>query len=100
MGRRAVSRPGASPACAGGGSDRWPPAVVVRPRLWPVAVATLFRLAAAGWWRRWPPLPLPDDGYWRFRMVTAYGGDGDGVPDAADVVSYLTWCRRMRRRGR
>jgi hypothetical protein len=75
-------------------------AVAVRPRLWPVAVVTLLRLAAAGWWRRWPPVPRPDGGYWRFRMVTAYGGTGDGVPDASDVVSYLTWCRRMSRRGR
>jgi hypothetical protein len=95
-----VSRPVRQP----GVRRRWvgpvAAAVVVRPRLWPVAVVTLFRLAATGWWRRWPPLPLPDDGYWRFRMVTAYGGAGDGVPDAADVVSYLTWCRRMRRRGR
>ncbi|HVX22934.1 MAG TPA: hypothetical protein VHB02_16440 [Acidimicrobiales bacterium] len=72
-------------------------AVAVRPRLWPVAVALLFRLAASGWWRRWPPVPAPDAAYWRFRMVTAYGGSGDAPPRKQDVVSYLAWCRRMGR---
>jgi hypothetical protein len=70
--------------------------VVVRPRLWPVAVATLLRLARPGWWRRWPLLPLPDVDYWRFRMVTAYGGTGDALPVPLDVVAYLDWCRRRR----
>ena len=67
--------------------------VARRPRLWPVAVAALFRLARPGWWHRWPPLPVPAPGYLHLRMVTAYGGDGDGrlVPD--DVVAYLEWCR-------
>ena len=72
-------------------------AVLVRPGLWPVAVVMLVRLAPAGWWRRWPPSPAPDGAYWRFRMVTAYGGTGDGPPDGGDVVSYLRWCRRMAR---
>ena len=71
--------------------------VAVRPWLWPSAVAEVARLAAPGWWRRWPPVPLPDDALWRFRMETAYGGAGDTTPDAQDVVSFLTWCGRMGR---
>jgi hypothetical protein len=70
-------------------------AVAVQPALWPVAVAQCLRLAAPGWWRRWPPLPLPDPSYMRFRLQTAYG-DGAG-PAPADVVAYLRWCRRFRR---
>jgi len=68
--------------------------VVVRPRLWPVAIVTVFRLARRGWWRRWPLLPVPDADYWRFRMVTAYGGSGSSRPLPRDVVAYLDWCSR------
>lgn len=74
-------------------------AVLRRPRLWSEAVATSLALAPHGWWRRWPPLPLPDPAYWRFRMVTAYGGSGEGGPEPDDVVEYLEW-RRLRRRRR
>jgi len=61
-------------------------------------VRQLLRLAPHGWWRRAPFLPLPARDYLHFRMVTAYGGDGDPdlVPDAdpaADLVTYLEWCR-------
>ena len=68
--------------------------VAVRPRLWGVAVVQCLRLAAPGWWRRWPPLPLPDPGYLRFRLQTAYGDRVDGPPPG-DVVAYLEWCRRF-----
>ena len=68
-------------------------AVLVRPSLWVVAVVQLFRLATPGWWRRWPLLPLPDRGYFRFRLQTAYG-DPEREPEPTDVVSYLRWCRR------
>jgi hypothetical protein len=71
-------------------------AVLVRPWLWPVAVTQIRRLAVPGWWHRWPLLPLPDQALWRFRMETAYGGDGDGAPDGPDVVTFLRWCRDMR----
>ncbi|HUA95589.1 MAG TPA: hypothetical protein VMB82_08665 [Acidimicrobiales bacterium] len=69
-------------------------AVALRPWLWPVAVVTVLRLARPRWWRRWPPVPSPDPDYWRFRMETAYGGDGGGRPAPPDVVDYLRWCRR------
>lgn len=69
-------------------------AVLPRPSLWLTALRVVLRLAAPGWWRRWPPLPVPPVGYWRFRLVTAYGGDGDpNLVSPADVVSYLRWCR-------
>lgn len=63
------------------------------PRLWSTALRQAFRLAPAGWWRRWPPLPRPDPAYLRFRLETAYG-DADRDPAPADVVAYLEWCRR------
>ena len=68
-------------------------AVAVRPGLWGVAVAQSLRLAAPGWWRRWPPLPLPAPEYLRFRLQTAYG-DPEAHPSPHDVVAYLRWCRR------
>lgn len=66
-----------------------------RPALWPVAIAQLRRLAAPGWWRRPPFLPLPPRDYLRFRALTMYGS-ADRAPGAADVVSYLTWCKAAR----
>lgn len=71
-------------------------ALAVRPRLWPVTLTQIARLARRGWWRHWPPLPLPDPDYLRFRLQTAYG-DPDHPPAPADVVDYLQWCRRVRR---
>ncbi|MHB8330479.1 MAG: hypothetical protein ACYDD6_12805 [Acidimicrobiales bacterium] len=68
-----------------------------RVSLWPIAVVELLRLARPGWWRRWPLVPLPDPDLWRFRIETAYGGAGDAVPTAPDVVSFLRWCRDLRR---
>jgi hypothetical protein len=70
-------------------------AVLVRPWLWWTAAVQVLRLAPRGWWRRWPPLPLPDRDYVRFRLVTQYG-DPDRSPDAADVVRWLSWCRSER----
>ena len=67
-------------------------AVFVRPNLWFTAVRQIFVLAAPGWWRRAPFLPLPDPAYLRFRLVTAYG-DATREPEPGDVVTYLHWCR-------
>lgn len=49
-------------------------------------------MVAPRWWARPPFLPLPDRGYVRFRLVTAYGATGR--PEARDLVEYLEWCRR------
>lgn len=69
-------------------------AVARRPSLWTTAVRQVFVLAAPGWWRRRPHLPLPDDAYLRFRLQTAYG-DSTHAPDPHDVITYLHWCKRM-----
>jgi len=66
------------------------------------------RLARPRWWSRPPFLPLPAPDYLHFRLVTQYGtqdGSQDGMssghvvrrPDPADVLNYLTWCRRAER---
>jgi hypothetical protein len=73
-------------------------ALAVRPHLWPVALVVAARLALPGWWRRWPPVPWPDADYWRFRMETAYGGEGETPPAPGDVVEFLEWCRQRWRR--
>jgi hypothetical protein len=70
-------------------------AVLRHPGLWPTALRQVLVLAPRGWWRRRPFLPLPDAGYLRFRMVTAYGLE-DRVPEPDDVVTYLRWCRGWR----
>jgi hypothetical protein len=66
-----------------------------RPDLWWTGIGAMRRLAPPGWWRSPPHLPAPDPQLWRFRMVTAYG-DPDADPRAADVISYLEWCRSTR----
>jgi len=67
-------------------------ALVGRPDLWWAALGVLRRMAPPGWWRTPPHLPLPDPRLWEFRMVTAYGRR-DAVPDRADVITYVEWCR-------
>ena len=72
-------------------------AVLPRPYLWWAGLSALGRLARRGWWRRPPFLPVPGEEYWHFRLVTAFGGSGDGAAlTADDVVAYLEWCRRSR----
>lgn len=71
-------------------------AVLLKPRLWAVAVTEVVLHAPRGWWRRWPPLPRPAPEWFAFRMETAYG-DPERRPDARDVVAWLEWCRDMRR---
>ncbi len=67
-------------------------AVLRHPSLWAVAVVQVLRLAVPGWWHRWPPIPLPDAGYLRFRLQTQYG-DAEREPAPADLLSYLHWCK-------
>lgn len=89
-------------------------AVAPHPSLWAQALRAAFRLAERGWWRTWPPLPVPPAGYWAFRMETAYGGEAGrpeegpggapegalGCPEPHDVVGFLRWCREMPAVGR
>lgn len=70
-------------------------AVAIRPGLWSIAVTEVLLLAQPGWWRHWPPWPVPAPGYLRFRMHTAYGDAADQMT-AREVIAYLQWCRRMR----
>lgn len=72
-------------------------AVLQRPDLWYTAVRQVRVLAPPGWWRRAPFLPVPPAGYLRFRLETAYGGDGRRPIRAEDVITYLEWCRTWRR---
>jgi len=71
-------------------------AVARHPSLWVTGVRQALVLAAPGWWRRRPFLPLPAPEYLRFRLQTAYGGDGERAPDPDDLVTYLRWCRDLR----
>ncbi|HZA78346.1 MAG TPA: hypothetical protein VE623_18355 [Acidimicrobiales bacterium] len=71
-------------------------AVARHPSLWATGVRQALVLAAPGWWRRRPFLPLPTPEYLRFRLQTAYGGEGDRDPDPDDLVTYLRWCREQR----
>jgi hypothetical protein len=70
-------------------------AVGRRPDLWRTALRQVVILAPPRWWRRWPPLPTPDQAYLHFRLQTAYGNGGEAVPPS-DVVGYLEWCRMVR----
>ncbi|MCU1353806.1 MAG: hypothetical protein JWM05_3015 [Acidimicrobiales bacterium] len=84
-----------SPTAASRPRARWAAAaaaaVLRHPSLWATGVVQVGRLAAPGWWRHRPFLPLPDADYLRFRLQTAYGDDRD--PEPGDVVTYLHWCR-------
>lgn len=86
-------------------------AVLWHPSLWPAAIRSVLRLARKGWWRTWPPLPVPGTRYWNFRVSTAMGGTvhaasghsdatapmappgGGGHLSVEDVRDYLRWCR-------
>ncbi|MDA0286288.1 MAG: hypothetical protein O3B92_02825 [Actinobacteria bacterium] len=70
-------------------------AVTVRPRLWFVAIAQIFRLAPTKWWARAPFLPIPSKKYIRFRAQTQYGGHSAPI-ETKDVLSYLYWLRDFR----
>lgn len=70
-------------------------AVLRHPSLWITGARQALVLARPGWWRRRPFLPLPDPAYVRFRLETAYGGNGDRPPEPDDLVTYLRWCHDL-----
>ena len=72
-------------------------AVLARPRLWPTAWRQARQLAAPGWWRTAPFLPLPPREYVEFRTLTHYG-DAEHPIAPRDVLNYLAWCRSWQRR--
>jgi hypothetical protein len=45
-----------------------------------------------GWWKTLPFLPLPEPGYMRWRMYTAYGRE-DAIPPTVDVIRFAQWRR-------
>jgi hypothetical protein len=62
------------------------------PRLAIDLLRTAWVFRRRHWWRRPPFLPVPDRGYLRWRMYTAYG-DENAVPPADDVASFARWRR-------
>jgi len=65
--------------------------VLLRPHLWLTGLRAGWHLAPRRWWARSPFLPVPDPNYWHFRMVTMFGGDGDGSLSTEQIVDYLHW---------
>lgn len=65
---------------------------LVNPRLAPDLVKTAWAFRHRRWWTRAPFLPLPDRGYVRWRMYTAYGEE-DAVPPIEDVIRFARWRR-------
>lgn len=63
----------------------------------PRAARAALALRSRGWWRRPPFLPIPDPAYWKFRMETANGGEGDQAPSPQEVREVVDWSARMRR---
>ncbi|HEV3187653.1 MAG TPA: hypothetical protein VGZ04_06350 [Acidimicrobiales bacterium] len=66
-----------------------------RPKLVPLVVRAAWRLRAKYWWRRAPYLPLPDEHYWNFRMMTATGST-EGHVSAREIVDAARWSSRQR----
>ncbi len=71
-------------------------AVLVRPRLWLIALYELRVLAVSGWWKSWPPLPKPGRSWIEFRAETQYGHK-QADPSPEDILAWLEWCRKTRR---
>ncbi len=69
-------------------------AVARQPRLWPVAARAFASLVPVRWWSRPPFLPVPDRDWLRFRLETAYGGDGTPPASAGDdLATWLHWLK-------
>jgi len=65
---------------------------LVNPRLAVDLLRTAWAFRRRDWWRKAPFLPLPDRGYLKWRMYTAYA-DENAVPPAEDVVRFARWRR-------
>jgi hypothetical protein len=51
-------------------------------------------LRRRGWWRRFPPLPLPAPSYWAFRLSTVSGSSGES-PSVAAMLEAARWSLRQ-----
>ena len=74
--------------------------VVRRPWKIPRLVRAAFVMAPTGWWKRKPFLPLPDKDYWRFRLETSAGGEGDVPPSPDELLEVVDWAHRMKQQQR
>ena len=66
-------------------------AVIRHPNLWFTAASAAIGLAPRGWWRHAPFVPLPDPAWLKFRLETAYGGDGNSTLRPDDLITWLQW---------
>ncbi len=71
-------------------------AVAIRPGLWIEGLRFLGAMAEPGWWRRPPFFPVPEPGYLRWRIATAYGSEDHPVRPH-DLVAVLRWRAALRR---
>ena len=69
--------------------------LATRPREAIVVARAGWRLRRAAWWRRAPFLPLPDERYWAFRMLTAFGS-APSRATPAQLVDAARWSMRQR----
>ena len=71
-------------------------AVGRRPDLWTEGVRTLLAVSPRNWWRKAPFLPVPDQAYADWRLVTAQG-DSSTPLDPNDLILYLEWRKKQHR---
>lgn len=69
--------------------------VLRHPTVAPTVLLAGWRLRANKWWRHAPFLPLPDQKYWNFRMMTATGSM-DGAMSVREIVDAARWSSRQR----
>ena len=67
--------------------------LLIRPRLWGIAVRTWWRFLPNYWWH-WPPKPWMDSKLWKFRMLTAYDNEKH-IPTASDTIQVLVFCYNL-----
>jgi len=72
-------------------------AVFIRPHLWREAIDAGRSHVPRRWWARSPFLPLPDQSWMRFRVETAYGGEGTDAINPDDLIVWLRWRKSLRR---